>query len=180
MKSEPVLVTRDCIATAVPAGGQVVLRKGDPVVVSQALGGSFTLMTQDGILVRLGAKDADALGRVAETVAVDKSADLSLEEQVKAELKTIYDPEIPVDIVELGLIYGTEITDAPDGDHDVKVTMTLTAPGCGIGDILRDEVQEKIAALPGVREASVEVVFDPPWEPSRMSEVAKLATGIYW
>ena len=104
----------------------------------------------------------------------------SLEEQVKAELKTVYDPEIPVDIVELGLVYGTEITDAPDGEHDVKVTMTLTAPGCGMGELICDEVRQKISALPGVREAKVEVVFDPPWEPARMSEVARLATGIYW
>jgi metal-sulfur cluster biosynthetic enzyme len=105
---------------------------------------------------------------------------MTLEEQVQAELKTVYDPEIPVDIVELGLVYGTEITELPDGGHTVKVTMTLTAPGCSIGDLITDEVREKISALPGVSEAQVEVVFDPPWEPSRMSEAARLATGIYW
>jgi probable FeS assembly SUF system protein SufT len=183
MRSEPIQLTRDCLATSVPGGEPMTLRKGEPVVISQALGGSYTVMTQDGVLARVAAGNADAIGEVVAAGSPPPSpaaGGQSLEEQVQAELKTIYDPEIPVDIVELGLIYGTEIVEIPGGGREVRVAMTLTAPGCGIGDVLRDEVHDKIAAVPGVTRVKVEIVFDPPWEPSRMSEAAKLATGIYW
>ncbi len=180
MKSEPFKLTRDCIATAIPSGEKLELVKGESVVVSQALGGSFTVMTEDGYLARIAGADADAVGQAP--VARDAAADqgLTLEERVLSELKTVYDPEIPVDVVELGLIYGTEIAELPEGGHRVHVTMTMTAPGCGMGDILRGEVLDKLRALPGVKDVKVEIVLDPPWEPSRMSEAARLATGIFW
>lgn len=180
MRSEPVKLTRACPATAIPSGEKLELEKGESVVVSQALGGSFTVMTENGTLARIAAADADAVGQTAP--AKDASADqgLPLEERVRAELKTVYDPEIPVDIVELGLVYGLEIADSPEGGSDVHVTMTMTAPGCGMGDIIRDEVIDKLRALPGVKDVKVEIVLDPPWEPSRMSEAARLATGIFW
>ncbi|HEY3448326.1 MAG TPA: putative Fe-S cluster assembly protein SufT [Myxococcales bacterium] len=181
MKSEPFKLTRDCLATAIPSGEKLELRKGESVVVSQALGGSFTVMTEDGYLARIAAADADAVGQTP-PAAKDSAAqqDLTLEERIQAELKTVYDPEIPVDIVELGLVYGTEIAELPEGGSQVQVTMTMTAPGCGMGDIIRDEVLDKLRGLPGVKDVKVEIVLDPPWEPSRMSEAARLATGIFW
>ncbi|MGC4116064.1 MAG: putative Fe-S cluster assembly protein SufT [Myxococcales bacterium] len=181
MKSEPFKLTRDCLATAIPSGEKLELRKGESVVVSQALGGSFTVMTEDGYLARIAAADADVVGQTAPAKDVKAEQDLTLEERIQAELKTVYDPEIPVDIVELGLVYGVEISDLPEGGGSkVHVTMTMTAPGCGMGDIIRDEVLDKLRALPKVKDVQVEIVLDPPWEPSRMSEAARLATGIYW
>jgi probable FeS assembly SUF system protein SufT len=179
MRSDPIQLARDCVATAIPSGEQIQLKQGEAVVVSQSLGGSFTVMTDDGLLARVAAADADAIGQTVQPAAAPKT-DLSLEEQVKAELKTVYDPEIPVDIVELGLVYGTEITERPEGGRLVHVTMTMTAPGCGMGDIIREEVLDKLRALPGVGEVTVEIVLDPPWDPSRMSEAARLTTGIMW
>jgi len=181
MKSEPVKLTRDCQATAIPGGEQIELRQGDSVIISQALGGTFTVMTEEGYLARIAASDADALGQeVPRPAAAVEEEGLTLEDRVRAELKSVYDPEIPVDIVELGLIYGVEIASLPDGQSKVHVTMTMTAPGCGMGDVIRDEVLDKLRALPGVGEVKVEIVLDPPWEPSRMSEAARLATGMYW
>ena len=179
MSSQPIQLKRDCAATAIPSGELIELKQGESVVVSQALGGSFTVMTDNGWLARIAPADADALGREP---APEQAArgDAPLEEQVQAELKTVYDPEIPVDIVELGLIYGTEVLDLPRGGKRVTVTMTMTAPGCGMGDLIREEVLGKLRALPGVSEARVEIVLDPPWDPSRMSEAARLATGIMW
>jgi len=179
MKSEPFKLTRACSATAIPSGEKLELRQGESVVVSQALGGTFTVMTEDGYLARIAAADADAVGQTAAPKA-SAGEGLTLEERVQAELKTVYDPEIPVDIVELGLVYGTQIADLPDGQHAVHVTMTMTAPGCGMGDVIRDEVLDKLRALPDVKDVQVEIVLDPPWEPSRMSEAARLATGIFW
>ncbi|MBI5546395.1 MAG: putative Fe-S cluster assembly protein SufT [Deltaproteobacteria bacterium] len=182
MRQEPIQVTRACIATAIPSGEKIELRPGEKVVVSQALGGTFTVMTADGYLVRIAAPDADAIGQTPPVAkhGAEAHGDLSLEERIQAELKTVYDPEIPVDIVELGLVYGTEVSSLPEGGQQVHVQMTMTAPGCGMGDILREEVLDKLRALPGVKDVKVEIVLDPPWEPSRMSEAARLATGIFW
>jgi probable FeS assembly SUF system protein SufT len=136
-------------------------------------------MTEHGYLARIGPADADALG-LSPSAPETGHDELPLPERIQAELKTVYDPEIPVDIVELGLVYGTELSDLPDGRKRVHVTMTMTAPGCGMGDFIRTEVLEKLQALPGVGEVQVEIVLDPPWNPGRMSEAARLATGIMW
>jgi len=179
MRAEPIALLRDCNAVAIPSGEPLQLRRGTSVVVSQALGGSFTVMTEDGYMARISAADADAIGEKA-PVVTSELAGLPLDERVQEELRTIYDPEIPVDIVELGLVYATEIIDLPEGGKTIHVTMTMTAPGCGMGDIIRDEVLDKLRALPDVKDVKVEIVLDPPWDPSRMSEAAKLATGMMW
>ncbi len=179
MRAEPIVLRRGCTAVAIPSGEPLVLRAGSSVVLSQSLGGAFTVMTEEGLLARIAPADADALGLQA-TAPEAGFDELPLCERVQAELKTVYDPEIPVDIVELGLVYGTEIADLQDGRKRIHVTMTMTAPGCGMGDFIRTEVLEKLRALPGVGDVQVEIVLDPPWNPGRMSEAARLATGIMW
>lgn len=169
---------RDCEATLIPEGNQVNLLRGDHVVVTQALGGSFTVMTESGSLARIGAQDADALGQKdgqihpgpGERREFDRS-------QVIDELKTIFDPEIPVNIVDLGLIYVCEVYGVADGNHRVEVKMSMTAPGCGMGDVLRQEALAKVQAIPGVSEVDIEIVWDPPWDPNRMSDAARLQLG---
>ena len=176
---EPAEIERSVRAERVPDGSAVELVTGTPVLITQALGGSFTLLV-DGQLVRLRGADADAIGKsVPEPVAVPAGAGQeTLREQVWAILKTCYDPEIPVDIVELGLVYEVDLTPMDQGRYRVRVRMTLTAPGCGMGSILADEICDKLLALDAVGEATVDVVFDPPWDSSRMSEAAALALGL--
>ena len=176
---EPAEIERSVRAERVPDGSAVEPVTGTPVLITQALGGSFTLLV-DGQLVRLRGADADAIGKsVPEPVAVPAGAGQeTLREQVWAILKTCYDPEIPVDIVELGLVYEVDLTPMDQGRYRVRVRMTLTAPGCGMGSILADEICDKLLALDAVGEATVDVVFDPPWDSSRMSEAAALALGL--
>ncbi len=175
---KPIQLKRDVEAVEIPAGFKVVLPVGSEVVVQQMLGGNFTVVTGWGHMLRIGGKDADALG--AETGAAQPQAKSGTfdEKFVWDELKTVFDPEIPVNIVDLGLIYECKSTQLPSGKYSVAVKMTITAPGCGMGDILRSEVHSKIAALPGVSEVDVQMVFDPPWNPGKMSESAKLQLGI--
>jgi probable FeS assembly SUF system protein SufT len=147
------------------------------VLITQQLGGSYTVMTDRGALYRVDERDGDALGKEpqAETASEERS-DLSLEDQVWAQLKKCYDPEIPVNIVDLGLIYNCEISD--DGDASVvDIKMTLTAPGCGMGPVLAQDVKSRIDELHGVRKALVEIVFDPPWNQNMMTEAARLQLG---
>jgi len=180
MKAEPFKLTRGCLAIAIPSGEKLELRQGESVVVSQALGGSFTVVTEDGTLVRVASADADAVGQTPPGPAqAGELQSMSLEERVWAELRTVYDPEIPVDIVELGLVYRVELVALPPGGSLVQVAMTMTAPGCGMGEVLREEVVDKLRVLPGVEEVRVELVLDPPWDLSRMSEAARLATGVF-
>ena len=176
---EPAEIERSVRAERVPDGSAVELVTGTPVLITQALGGSFTLLV-DGQLVRLRGADADAIGKsVPEPVAVPAGAGQeTLREQVWAILKTCYDPEIPVDIVELGLVYEVDLTPMDQGRYRVRVRMTLTAPGCGMGSILADEICDKLLALDAVGEATVDLVFDPPWDITRMSEAAALALGM--
>lgn len=176
---EPVILERDCDAVLIPAGQLVRIPGGTEVVITQALGGTFTVFV-NGNLARIEAKDADALGIEVETTeAVSKTADGPVDEQeVWTQLKTCYDPEIPVDIVELGLIYGVEI-EPLEGANRVKVTMTLTAPGCGMGEYLKADVEQKVQSVKNVTETEVELTFDPPWDRDRMSDAAKLALGMY-
>jgi probable FeS assembly SUF system protein SufT len=178
MTSTWIVTTRGVPAVQVPHGTGVTLPKGSRVFVTQRLGSSITVESDNGWLLRLDAADADALGLERE-IADETHTGAFDEGSVWKVLRGCYDPEIPIDIVELGLIYGCDIQELTPGKRRVLVRMTLTAPGCGMGDILKDEIEKKLAALPSVVEATVEVVLDPPWEPSRMSEAARLAVGLY-
>ena len=180
---ELIQLKRDCEAVRIPSGDTVTLPQGMPVKVRQSLGGSYTVITEDGFMVRISAKDGDALGERTESKspAGESSAALSKEEiekRVWAALRTVFDPEIPVNVVDLGLIYLCEITAVPEGGSLVHVKMTLTAPGCGMGNVLQADAQAKILNIPGVKRANVELVIDPPWNPSMMSEAAKLQLGM--
>src|SRR5262245_7690883 len=170
---------RDVDATAIPYGEKVSLKKGSTVFVMQALGGSYTAMSDQGYMVRIEGRDADAIGE--EVVAGPSAEELQnkpLSEQVWDQLRTCYDPEIPVNIVDLGLVYSSEVTALPAGGSKVSVRFSLTAPGCGMGDVLKRDIEQKVAALPGVSEADVQIAFDPPWDQSRMTEAARLQLGL--
>ena len=172
-------LSRDVEVAAIPYGDRLTLTAGTTVFVTQALGGSYTAMTDHGYLVRIEGKDADAIGEkpVLPLTAADV-AGRSTQELAWDQLKTCFDPEIPVNIVDLGLVYKCEV-ERVDGDGEkVKVEFTLTAPGCGMGDFLRQDVQQKLLAIPGVKEVEVEVVLDPPWDQSMMSDVARLQLGL--
>ena len=178
--SEPIRFERDCAAVMVPQGDVVTLPAGQVGYITQALGGSFTVYV-DGNLFRIGGADADALGKEPPPpleLATD-ARDEDVEKLVWQQLRTCFDPEIPIDIVELGLVYTCTLERLDDGRRKVNVEMTLTAPGCGMGDILVDDVRTKLEMIPTVAEADVELVFDPPWNHSMMSEAAKLETGMF-
>ncbi len=176
---EPFVLMRDVSAVIVPAGETVTLREGTPGFITQALGGSFTVYIE-GNLFRIAGLDADALGKepVPPPAVPENPTDHDIEEVVWQQLKTCYDPEIPINIVDLGLVYRCEVRSLADGQRSVSVDMTLTAPGCGMGEILVQDAQEKIGIVPTVAEVQVELVFDPPWNASMMSDEAKLQTGM--
>ncbi len=183
MARQAVTVLRDVDIMGVPSGWHATLPAGTPVLIQQRLGGAFTATTPTGGLVRIEGKDADALGEEfaeeARKYAAERAAAAEGpfdEEKVWEALREVYDPEIPANIVELGLVYvgGAEPV---EGGHRVKIIMTLTAPGCGIGPVIVDDVRRRVLGVPGVKDAEVELVFDPPWDPSRMSEAAKLQLG---
>jgi probable FeS assembly SUF system protein SufT len=179
-ESEPVVVRREVKAVIVPAGVEVNLVPGQAGYITQALGGSFTLYI-DGNLFRISGEDADALGKevVRRPELPPGATEADVEKLVWEQMRTCYDPEIPINIVELGLIYECAVKPNEDGTRTVSVKMTLTAPGCGMGEILVQDVKEKVEAIPTVREAQVELVFDPPWNQSMMSEAARLQTGMF-
>jgi probable FeS assembly SUF system protein SufT len=172
-------LSRDVEVAAIPYGDRLTLTAGTTVFITQALGGSYTAMTDHGYLVRIEGKDADAIGekRVRPLTAED-AAGRSTQELAWEQLKTCFDPEIPVNIVDLGLVYRCEVEPAEGDGQRVKVEFTLTAPGCGMGDFLRQDVQQKLLAIPGVKEADVQVVLDPPWDQSMMSDAARLQLGL--
>ncbi|HHM04393.1 MAG TPA: putative Fe-S cluster assembly protein SufT [Gammaproteobacteria bacterium] len=178
--NEIVTLSRDCKAVLIPFGNEITLPAGQAVTITQSLGGSYTCYVE-GSLVRIAAQDADALGKQA-GAAPEKPAPAHAgppdENAIWDQLKTCYDPEIPINIVELGLIYGLQISPRDEGGYRVDIQMTLTAPGCGMGPILQQEVEEKARAVPGVSEVRVELVFEPAWDQSRMSEAAKLQSGL--
>ena len=177
-RRETVVVMRDVQVECVPDGTPFELPAGVVAYVTQALGTNFTLLV-DGQMVRLKGADADAIGREVPTVAEPPEGEpQDLRARIQQVLKTCYDPEIPVDIVELGLVYGCEIVPREEGGTRVEIQLTLTAPGCGMGDILANEVADKLLALPDVDEVNVQLVLDPPWDRSRMSEAALLALGL--
>jgi probable FeS assembly SUF system protein SufT len=176
---EETIVTRDVEATAIPYGDKVPLAAGTPVIITQALGGSYTVYTMQGYMVRIAGEDADAIGK--ETPAgpsAEEAAHKSIDEMVWDQLRSCYDPEIPVNIVELGLVHTSEVTPLEGGGHKVAVRFTLTAPGCGMGDVLRQDIERKALSVPGVREADVQVQLDPPWDMSKMSDAARLQLGL--
>jgi probable FeS assembly SUF system protein SufT len=168
----------------VPDGIEMMLPAGTPVRVTQALGGSFTVASERGNLFRIAAEDADALGEAAVAAAEEAqqaaAVEGDLEERVWAQMRTVFDPEIPVNVVDLGLVYSCELATAAEGGEGTRVAvkMTLTAPGCGMGPVIADDVKQKIEALPGVTGADVEIVFDPPWDRHMISDAAKLELGL--
>ncbi|MEO7014404.1 MAG: putative Fe-S cluster assembly protein SufT [Dokdonella sp.] len=178
--SEPVRFERDCPAVMVPQGDNVVLPAGQAGYITQALGGSFTVFV-DGNLFRIASSDADAIGKtqpIPLELAAD-AADEDVEKLVWSQLRTCFDPEIPIDIVELGLVYDCDLEKTEDGQRKVSIRMTLTAPGCGMGEILVEDVRSKLEMIPTVSETDVELVFDPPWTHHMMSDAAKLETGMF-
>ncbi len=179
---EEVEISRDCDAIQIPDGITVTLKAGTPAVITQSLGDTYTIQTPTlGGLYRISGKDADAIGKAV--AKPEGGADLSPdgpvdEELVWNQLRNVYDPEIPVNIVELGLVYSLEIERIESGGSKVDMQMTLTAPGCGMGDVIAADAKMRIESLPGIEEARVEVVFDPPWNQEMMSEAAKLELGL--
>jgi len=178
-ENEPVVVQRDVKAVVIPAGVEVKLRTGQAGYITQSLGGSFTVYVE-GNLFRIAGEDADAIGKeVAKTPELAPDAtDEDLRKIVWDQMRTCYDPEIPMNIVDLGLVYECEVKHNDDGTREVEIRMTLTAPGCGMGEVLVEDVKEKVERIPTVRVARVELVFDPPWNQSMMSEAARLQTGM--
>ena len=181
-ESEPVALTRDLDVVEIPAGTKATLPAGAHVLVTQTLGGNYTVMTVDGYLFRVDGKDADALGhevRAADPRLAQPVEDGPVDEDlVWDQLRTVYDPEIPVNIVDLGLVYKCEIVKLPTGGNRVDIAMTMTAPGCGMGEYLKADVEEKLGQVPGVKQVDVEIVWEPVWDRDRMSEAAKLQLGM--
>jgi probable FeS assembly SUF system protein SufT len=176
---EIIALKRDIEGVRIPAGDRFALPAGTECRITQSLGGSFTIYVE-GHLFRVDGKDADALGKTAEKALElpPGAGDADVDKLVWDQLRTCYDPEIPIDIVELGLVYACEVDKLPDGKRSVAVKMTLTAPGCGMGDYLVADVREKLLKVPTVSETRVELVFDPPWNQSMMSEAARLQSGL--
>ena len=183
MSSEQKILTRDVEASVVPIGTKVTLQKGETAHITQSLGGSYTVVV-NGNMFRIADKDADALGievaaaPAAAAVPAGRSRRSSLEKQVWEALKTCYDPEIPVNVVDLGLIYDCHLTPIGEDNFKADVKMTLTAPGCGMGPVLAQDVQNKLISLEPIDEANVELVWDPPWNQGMMTEAAKLQLGL--
>lgn len=177
--NEPVTLQRDVEAIMVPAGIPVTLREGKTGFITQALGGSFTVYVE-GNLFRIPGKDADALGKEPSLAPElpPNATDEDVKQLVWDQMRTCYDPEIPINIVELGLVYTCDIMHTPEGDRIADIKMTLTAPGCGMGEVLVQDVKDKVELVPTVTRADVELVFDPPWNQTMMSEAARLQTGM--
>lgn len=179
--NEPVVLGRDVEAVIVPAGTPITLQAGLAGYITQALGGSFTVYIE-GNLYRIAGEQADAIGK--EPVKVPELPPGATEEDVRelawTQMRRCYDPEIPINIVDLGLVYGCTVAADADGKRRLSVTMTLTAPGCGMGEVLVRDVRDKLEIIPTVSHADVQLVFDPPWSQSMMSEAARLQTGMMW
>ncbi len=178
-ENEPIVVQREVTAVAIPAGVEVTLKVGSVGYITQALGGSFTVYV-DGNLFRIAGREADAIGKTA--AVAPQVPPGATEEDIKnivwQQLRTCYDPEIPVNIVDLGLIYECEVSKNDDATRSVDIKMTLTAPGCGMGEVLVQDVRDKVEIVPTVSRASVELIFDPPWNQTMMSDEARLQTGM--
>ena len=178
--SQPCTFERDCDVVMIPSGDRVTMPAGTVGYITQALGGSFTVFV-DSNLFRVAGIDADAIGKepVLPPSLPDNATEDDIENLLWEQMKTVYDPEIPVNIVDLGLIYRCELSKDEAGKRVVEVAMTLTAPGCGMGDILVDDVRSKLELVPAIDRVSVELTFDPPWNHNKMSEVARHETGMF-
>jgi len=180
---KPVILTRDCAAVMVPSGEKITLSAGSSVWITQSHGGSYTVMTDRGYMACIDAHDADALGMAqaaalsTQAAAVAQSAE-ETEKRVWEQLRSCFDPEIPVNIVDLGLIYDCAVTPLAAGGYRAAVRFTLTAQGCGMGQFLKADIQGKLLAVAGIRQADVELVWDPPWNQSMISGAAKQQLGI--
>jgi probable FeS assembly SUF system protein SufT len=180
--TDTVRLSRDVEASIVPVGDKVTLSEGEEARITQELGGSYTVIV-NGNMFRIDGKDADALGKEATASSIRASGDQpateeDVEKHMWEQMKTVYDPEIPVNVVDLGLIYDCVVEKIPDGDYRAKVKMTLTAPGCGMGPVLQQDLQNKLLCIEEIDEAEVELVWDPPWNQSMMTEAAKLQLGL--
>jgi len=171
--------TREVLASEIPAGTKFTIPAGTNLQITQSLWGSYAVMVPMGYLARIDGKDADAIGIEPEQKTSEESTSpKSVEDLCWDQLRTCYDPEIPVNIVDLGLVYSVSLSPLADSGNKVEVKFTLTAPGCGMGDILREDIHQKLLTVPEVREADVQVLFDPPWSMSMMSDAAKLQLGM--
>ena len=177
--NQPVTFSRDCEAVLIPAGDTIEIPAGTHGTITQALGGSFTLYIA-GNLVRIAGDDAEIIGQEppGKITLPEGAGDDDVETLVWEQIATVYDPEIPINIVDLGLIYSCEFDHSEPQARKVNVDMTLTAPGCGMGDILVDDVRDRVRAIPTIAEVNVKFVFDPPWTMEMMSDAAKLQTGM--
>ena len=178
--SEPIRFQRDCEAIIIPSGESVSLPAGTIGYLTQQLGGSFTVFV-DGNLFRIAGPDADAIGKepTAALTLAEGAGDDDYKRLVWEQMKTCFDPEIPVNIVDLGLIYECRVERDADGRRQIDIQMTLTAPGCGMGDILVEDVRSKLELIPTTGEVNVEMVFYPPWNPAMMTEAARLEVGLF-
>lgn len=175
---EHIVLQRDVNAIRIPDGDAIVLPQGHIIGLFQSLGGNFTVTTESGHMVRISGADADAIGKEPPSMPplLDQSDTEAVEKNIWEVLKTVFDPEIPVNIVDLGLVYHCGVKPAETGQpgHTVHIIMTLTAPGCGMGPILQNDVEQVVRKLPSVTQVQVDVVFDPPWSRDHMSEMARL------
>ena len=176
---EIIILNRDCPALLVPSGARIMLHDGTEVTITQSLGSSYTVSVY-GNLARIDGKDADALGKTPTNPLDDLPDDASIEDKVWMQLKSVFDPEIPVNIVDLGLVYRCQVQpDLEDNTgYHVKIEMTLTAPGCGMGPVIAHDAKQKVLSIPAIKTAEVEIVFDPPWDQSMMSDIAKIELGM--
>ena len=177
---EQIKIQRDVEAIIIPDGTRETLPKDMEVNIVQELGGSYTVMSDRGAMFRIDQKDADALGKEVTELEIDPSVasdSTAIEDVVWAQMKKCYDPEIPVNVVDLGLVYDCRVIEREEEGHRVEIKMTLTAPGCGMGPVLAEDVRTRVDEIPGVEETHVEVVFDPPWNPNMMTEAARLQLG---
>jgi probable FeS assembly SUF system protein SufT len=179
--NDSVKLLRDCPATKIPSGEKIAIPAGTEVGITQSLGGSYTIVCELG-LARVEEQDADALGftvnKVEAVTAQEKLDAATTEKMVWDRLKTVYDPEIPVNIVDLGLVYDMALSDLEDGSRKVEVKMTLTAPGCGMGPTIQADAKSKIGTVPGISDADVVLVWDPPWTQNMITEVGKMKLGM--
>ena len=171
---------QDCQATVIPGGQPMLLERGEQVVVTQTLGGSVTVQTERGYLVRISAEDSAALGLSGPAAEAISAGEGPFElDQVIAQLKNVFDPEIPINVVDLGLIYLCEAEPLADGTYRVEIRMSMTAPGCGMGDVLKEDARVAVQSVPGVSDIDIELVWDPPWGQDRMSDAARLQLGMF-
>jgi probable FeS assembly SUF system protein SufT len=178
---EIIFLTRDVNVVTIPEGSASTLSKGDEVTIHQSLGCNYTVVTEYGHMVRIAGVDADALGKEPHelhTLVLETNAE-AVEKNCWEVMKTVYDPEIPVNIVDLGLVYVCEVTSVGPAENEVHIKMTLTAPGCGMGPVIQGDVEKNVRGLPGVVSVNVEVVLDPPWSREMMSEVAQVQLGLF-